>query len=104
MFASVHTNGAVSLNSNVKQKNDKVRDQNKINIEITNEKQNGGNTSHNNSKIEEKQKKFGLSMKRLVKRMEGSMSTDLRSKMLATRHFSVLHLNLMKILMRFVHF
>ena len=74
-----------SLNSNVKQKNDKVRDQNKINIEITNEKQNGGNTGHNNSKIEEKQKKFGLSMKRLVKRMEGSMSTDLRSKMLATR-------------------
>jgi hypothetical protein len=74
-----------SINSNVKQKNDKVRDQNKINIEITNEKQNGGNTGHNNSKIEEKQKKFGLSMKRLVKRMEGSMSTDLRSKMLATR-------------------
>ncbi|CAC5424944.1 unnamed protein product [Mytilus coruscus] len=60
-------------------KNDKTNEQKNVTIEISkSEKQN------KNNKIEEKQRKFSASMKRLVKRMDDSLSNDLRSKMLST--------------------
>ncbi|VDI13225.1 Hypothetical predicted protein [Mytilus galloprovincialis] len=73
----LHKKTSFDLKTN--NKNDKINEQKNVTIEISKcVKQN------KNNKIEEKQRKFSASMKRLVKRMDDSLSNDLRSKMLST--------------------